>query len=117
MKYYHIVKFDRKIIASILKDGLKANEDGEIFLFENKSIQINGVKNFISDHIACNQIFVDEYVMFEIDSEGFNTDLIPDNVAEFAAKWQWILKQHIIEPRFIEIFGKYKTKFKNFYTD
>lgn len=113
LKYYHITEIE--LIDSILKEGLKANEDGEIFLFENKSIRVNNVVNTVADCIAMNQIFLDEYVMFEIDSKGISLELINDNVGELSHKQQWIAIQPLIEPNYISVFGIYKTGYKNFY--
>lgn len=113
MKYYHITRNSEKIISSILSEGLKDNEEGDIFLFENKSFGINGIINNVADHIAANQIFLNKYVMFEVDTDGINGDLIPDRVADYSAKFQWIAKQPIIEAKHINIFGIFKTEYKN----
>jgi hypothetical protein len=112
MKYYHISKPDKKTIISILSNGLKANEDGEIFLFENKSISIFGIKNYVADQIAQNQVFLKKYSMFEIDSEGLNIEAINDNVAEVSSQYQWIARQPVIEAKHINFFGVFKTNFK-----
>jgi hypothetical protein len=117
MKYYHITKNNKKTIDSILKKGLLCNEYGDIFLFENLSFIANGVKNYVSDHIACNQLFLKTYSMFEIDSEGITTELISDNVAELCWKQQWIVHQPFISPCYINLFGKYKTNYKNPFKD
>lgn len=111
--YYHITEVKNK--KSILKNGLKCNEDEEIYLFENKSICWNGVVNTIANCIAKNQIFLDDFIMFEINPIAFETILIPDEVGEFSAKYQWILKQKSIKPIYINFCGKYRTDYKNFY--
>lgn len=110
MKYYHITK--PILLKTILKQGLKANEEGHIFLFENKSIELNNVINTIADCIAYNQIFLDKYVMLEINSKGIATTLKKDNVGELSSQLQWIAKQPIIEPNYINFFGLFKTKYK-----
>jgi len=112
MKYYHIT--NKNNIRSIFDNGIKCNKNGEIFLFENIGLKCNGIINGISDCIANNQIFLDEYVMFEINNKGFKTESIPDNVAEISAKWQWILKQEVIVPKYVNIFGIYTNKFNLF---
>ncbi|MCZ2130798.1 MAG: hypothetical protein LC109_11100 [Bacteroidia bacterium] len=109
LKYYHITETKNKI--SILKTGIRCNEEGYIFLFENKSISYNGIINTIADCIAKNQIFLDRYVMFEIDSKGFQSELLPDEVGELSHKQQWILKQEKINPEFINLFGVYETQY------
>ena len=53
---------------------------------------------YIGDLIAMNQIFAEEYAQISIDPEGIQVELEPDNVAEFSAKWQWIVKQPFIDP-------------------
>jgi len=115
MNYYHITKLDQSIIKSILTTGLRAN-DGMIFLFENKSFRdsISGVENTISECIANNQLFLDEYAMFEISSEGITVELVNDNVGESTSKYQWICYQPVIEPKFINLFGTYRTDYKPF---
>ncbi|OAE94001.1 hypothetical protein [Flavobacterium psychrophilum] len=114
MKYYHITTKDK--MQPILKNGLIANECNEIFLFENKSIKHKetGITNNVSDCIAKNQLFISEYVMFEIDSKGFETELINDDVAELTSTEQWILKQSKIDKKYINVFGIFKTEFKPF---
>ena len=112
MKYYHIT--DKKNLSTILKEGLKANEEGDIFIFENKSIVFNSVVNTVADCIAHNQIFLDEYVMIEIAFEGITSEVINDNVAELSSALQWIVRQPLIEPKYLSLYGKYKTAYKPF---
>jgi hypothetical protein len=112
MKYYHITHKKNK--ESILTNGLKCNSEGQIFFFENKSISGFGVVNTIADMIARNQVFLDNYSMFEIDSEAFETNLINDNVGELSSKQQWYIYQDIIDPTFINLLGDYKTNYTNF---
>lgn len=110
MKFYHIT--NKENAKKIISKGLKSNEMGQIFLFENKSIQFNNVINTVADCIAKNQIFIDEYFMFEVDSKGFDTELINDNVGEMSAHYQWILNQSILKPNFVKFYGKFKTEFQ-----
>lgn len=109
---YHITEVEN--LESILEEGLKCNEDGEIFVFENKSIHCNGIINNIADMIAFNQIFLEEYVMIEIDEDGFESELIPDDVAELSHKQQWYVKQKIIAPEFLDHYGTYITKYEKY---
>lgn len=113
MKYYHIT--DRDNLSTILKEGLKANEEGNIFLFENKSIVINSVENTVADLIAYNQIFLEEYVMLEIDLNGITSEIINDNVGELSSSMQWIINQPLVKPEHIKSLGVYKTEFKPFW--
>jgi len=115
MKYYHITERDIALVDKILEEGLKADDEGQIFLFENLQFKINDVVNKVSDHIAKNQVFLDEYAILEIDSKGFNSELIQDNVGEFTSRWQWILQQELIEPEFISFYGVAETNYKPIY--
>jgi hypothetical protein len=108
MKYYHITENKQEVIQSILKHGL-ISESGEIFLFENKSIAKNDIINYVSCLIAANQLFLDEYAMFEIDAEGI-VELVPDEVGELTTGTTWIAKQSIINREYINLFGSYKTE-------
>jgi len=114
-KYYHITDVKNK--TSILKNGLRANEEGFIFLFENVSTinRDTNIQNTVSDMIAANQLSLEEYAMFEIDSKGINENLLKDEVAEFSAKNQFIAKQENIAPQFINLFGIYKTEYTPFF--
>lgn len=113
MKYFHIASFEN--VAKITMSGLLANEDGQIFLFENESFSVNGVVNSVADCIAHTQVFLPEYVILEIDSKGLNVELIKDNVGEFSARWQWIANQPLIEKKYIKLVGRFKTKYKTFF--
>lgn len=116
-KLYHITTADK--VRSILTDGLVANgggdtnsglsEDGYIYLFENKSY----VHPFfgtvaVADAIATNQLFITDYVMLEIDTDGINGELEHDNVCELSAFAQWKVKQDRIDSRYIDVHGTYK---------
>jgi hypothetical protein len=115
-KYYHIT--EKKNMQSILQNGLIANELNEIFLFENKILENTktGITNNVSDCIAKNQLFLEEYIMFEIKDKGFEVHLINDDVAELTAPQQWILKQSKIDRKHINVFGIFKTNFTPFQT-
>ena len=115
MKYYHIT--DVKNFDSILSNGLLANDEGNIYLFENKSIVGYGigydgagklgygkVQQYISDKIATSQLGLTEFAMFEI-SDLDCEQLINDDVAESSAACQWILHAQKIEPSHISLFG------------
>lgn len=115
--YYHITTPNKAL--NILKNGLKCNEEGEIFLFENKTLRVKeeyrsdyerlGLKTeiVVVEHIARNQVFLKDIVMLEIDSKGLYGELIQDKVGEATSEFQWIVKQPLIAPEFIEEFGHY----------
>lgn len=124
MKYYHVTSFENA--ERILKEGLKANEEGMIFLFLNKALKstvpvvkdgrvVNVEEHYylVADHIATRQTFTfPEYVILEVDSKGFNKELKEDVVGEgpSEAHMQWYLEQETIEPQYIQWFGMYKTR-------
>ncbi len=90
INYYHISDIKNK--NKILKEGLKAKE-GMIFLFSNITV---------ADDIAFSQIGITEFSVFEIDPHGINVEPISDTVSEFSAKFQWIVKQNLIEAKHIK---------------
>jgi len=107
-QYFHLTSKENSI--SILQNGLKANKEGDIFLFENKTITAKFLNKSIAvaDHIALNQIGLDEFVMFSIKSKGINGEIINDNVGEITSRQQWILKQNFIKPEHIDVYGIFK---------
>ncbi len=111
--YWHIT--DPKILDTILKEGLKANNNKEIFLFERGTYTFNGVTNKVADHIAKNQVLLDSYALIKVSSAGFNTEPIQDNVGELTTKLQWILRQDIIEPQWLFDYGQHEVNLKPIY--
>ena len=100
-KYYHLT--DVANASKILTEGIKANNEGLIFMFENLVICYNGIINTVADCIAYNQLYLEEYAVFEIASLGIYGEIMPDNVGEVSAKFQHILKQELIEKQFIKL--------------
>lgn len=90
--YYHISSIENK--ENILKNGLIANEDGQIFLIDNFKV---------ADTIAMHQLGLYDFSIFKINSTGFKCELINDNVAEFTRSSQFILEQDLIAPEFIKL--------------
>jgi hypothetical protein len=114
MKYYHITHPENA--RSILKNGIISNSDGEIFLFENKSIAFNNIINTVADSIAHNQLLLKQYSMFEVDISGLTNQLLQDNVGELTSCFQWILlNQKVILPQYIDYFGTFDTSFISVY--
>lgn len=126
--YYHLTKPEN--VSSILNNGLLANEDGEIYLYEagmysdirlsenaiillkEKGIQPTNddliiEEKPVSHHIARNQVFIKEYAVFSVSRYGIKVELQPDNVAELTAKFQWICKQPKIESKYLRFCGIY----------
>ena len=117
--YYHIS--DIKNIDSIIEKGLLADEDGNIFLFINDSIEEPGIarnkqgklcmgmkRRSVSDDIALNQLFLTEYALFEVSVKGIDEKLENDNVEELASVYHRIARQQQIKPEFIKLCGIYK---------
>jgi len=100
MSYFHISPLKNK--KSILKNGLKSN-DGTIFLFTDIMQENN---------IAVNQLFISEYSVFEILTEGISGELEEDNVTDIGSEYQVILMQDLIEAKYIKHISDIK---KNIY--
>ena len=100
--YCHITR--KENVQSIFKNGLRANKDGEIFVYDDVMLQQIGAGEpyYIGDSIAINQLGINDekYAVFFIDKKDIKGEVISDNVAEFAAPWQHIIKQKKIEPFF-----------------
>ena len=113
--YYHVTS--KENLESILANGLKANEDGDIFLFIDDTylnyfgsvvednVQKIGPKYVdVIDDICFNQVFLyDECVKLRINSKGLKGELIEDVIPEIPSRLhkQWIARQDVIEPKWI----------------
>ena len=102
-KLYHITSVDK--IDSILENGLRANEYGDIYLFDNVSIRLDDRTFYVADHIAKNQIFCDTYAMFEVDVKGIHKPIKQDVCGELTTKQQYVVNQKVINKKHISIFG------------
>lgn len=116
--YYHLTA--KENLQSILEKGLLANEEGDIFVFENCTIfnpfgcEIDYSKKTatcgvtvttVADHICNNQIFIkEECVMFKVHYRGIEREnFTEDKVGELPSYLhkQWIAKQQVIEPKWL----------------
>lgn len=96
--YYHVT--DVNNVSQIQKDGLKANEEGLIFVFTDM---------IVSSLIAQEQFgLVDRYAVFKIYSEGITGRVIKDRVAEFSAPYQRVIIQKKISKEYIYLLGTFK---------
>jgi len=96
--YYHVTNI--KNVDQIKKHGLKANEEGLIFVFTDM---------VVSDVIAKHQFgLVDRYAVFKIYSRGITGRVIKDRVAEFSAPYQRVIIQEKISKRHIDFLGTFK---------
>jgi hypothetical protein len=97
MKYYHVTSFED--YHSILKTGLHGQNVGEIFVMTDKVAAAS---------IAINQCGYRDYALLEIDSKGITGKVKQDCVAELTRKYQRIVCQDVIEPKYIKFKGMYK---------
>ncbi len=96
--YYHVT--DLKNVDQIKKDGLKANEEGLIFVFTDM---------VVSGLIAKEQYgLLDRYAVFKILSKGITGRVIKDRVADFSAPYQRVIIQEKISKMYMEFLGIFK---------
>jgi hypothetical protein len=96
--YYHVT--DVNNVDQIKRDGLKANEEGLIFVFTDM---------IVSGSIAKNQFgLVDRYAVFKIYSNGITGRVIKDRVAEFSAPYQRVIIQEKIQKNYIDFLGVFR---------
>ena len=113
MKYYHITKKENGL--SIHLFGLKSYENGEIFLFSDWTMTTRRTKKrvLICDLIARNQLFLDEFIIYEINPKGIKGEIKNDNVAELTSKFQWIITQDKISKSYVKLIGGRSTDIKS----
>lgn len=101
MKLYHLT--DPKNRAAIEAVGLTANEDGEIFTFTDM---------LVANTIARDQVFLERYIVFQIDAKSFRRKIGRDDVAEFSASLHRIVKAPNIPAKLITFVGEFETIFR-----
>ena len=118
--YCHMTRIGN--IPSILANGLKANKHGEIFVYDDVTVQTpykaGGERFYVGDAIALDQVFVfdDEYAVFFIDKKDIVGKVVADNVGELTSPWQHIIKQDRITPlSFVIIKNRLKEVYKKLY--
>lgn len=87
--FYHISPIENK--DSILSNGL-ISIFSEIFVCN----EFNQLKR-----IASGQLGISEYSIFKISSSNITGEILNDNVGEFGSQHQFIIKQEIIESKYI----------------
>lgn len=87
--FYHISPIKNK--NSILSNGL-ISASSEIFVCN----EFNQLKR-----IASGQLGISEYSIFQISSSNITGKILNDNVGEFGSQHQFIIKQDIIESKYI----------------
>lgn len=86
-RLFHLSPIDN--LDSIKEKGLLLNEDGELFLLDEAIIKYYMFGEFkVSELIAWNQLFLEEYLMIEVEVEIDNLEM--DNVAEITRDYQYI---------------------------
>lgn len=98
--YYYVT--DVKNVDQIKEHGLKANEEGLIFVFTD--MVISGL--IAKEHYGLE----DRYAVFKIFSNGITGRVIKDRVAEFSAPYQRVIIQEKISKRCIEFLGIFKVE-------
>jgi len=95
--YYHVTNV--KNVPQIKRGGLKANEEGFIFVFTDM---------IVAETIATQQCFLmDQYAVFVIHSKGITGKVIMDRVAEYSAPYQRIIIQKEIPKRYIDFLASF----------
>ena len=96
--YYHVT--DVNNISQIQKEGLKANEEGLIFVFTDM---------IVPSLVAQEQFgLADQYAVFKISSKGITGRVIKDRVAEFTAPYQRVIIQEKISIPYVYLLGIFK---------
>lgn len=107
-KYYYIS--DLESVSDIEQHGIKANENGDIFIFIIFKEKIQDAVN-IAGYIAINQLFLENYALFEIQEEGITGEITDHKVSGRVSQYQKIIKQDIISRKHIKFINSYKTSF------
>ena len=107
-KFYYISNVDK--IAGIRESGIAAGRDGSIPIFTIDKGKIKDVLN-IAGYIASNQLFLDEYGLFEIAERGITGELVKQDISGKTATYQRNLRQGKIDPEHLNFLNIYKTYF------
>jgi len=100
--FYHVT--NPKNVKSIMKHGLKCDEEGNIFVFTDP---------FFANAIARDQCFLMKgYALLQIDARHLEGSVEPDRVAEWPARFQRIVKQDRIAPELINHLNNFSTIYK-----
>lgn len=95
--FFHLT--DAKNLDRILADGLRAGDDGYIYLFTDL---------LVANTIARDQVFIaDRYAVLVVSATGITRRIWRDRVGELAAPYQRRTKQEIIKPKFLQHAGTF----------
>ncbi len=108
IKFYYISNIHS--VKDIQENGIKSDDDGNISLFTIDRGKIKDVLN-IAGYIAGNQLFLDEYALFEVLDCGLTGEMSEDKVLGKTARYQRIVKQKFIDKECLKFVNSYRTYF------
>jgi len=107
-KNYYISKVN--LVPLIQENGIEADAEGSIFLFVIDKGKMKDILN-IAGYITTNQLFLDEYALFEVFENGITGEMIDFKTSGRTEQYQKILKQKNIHKDHIKFVNCYKTYF------
>jgi len=99
MKLFHLTPIANK--ASIQAEGIRGSEQGKIFVFTDM---------IVANTIARDQVFTPQFSVFRINPKGVRGKIIPDRVAEIAARWHRVIRQAKILPHYLTLVSDFVTQ-------
>lgn len=105
--YYHISSVDA--VAKIKKHGLRLDEDGKLYVLDAVEITVDNLTIDIAAALATNQLFLDEFAVWEIQPVAITAEPEPDDVGEAWSQHQFIIS-HPISPQHVTLMGTYTIK-------
>jgi len=94
MLLFHLTWPDN--LERIESEGLRADSDGNIFAFTDL---------IVADSIAAYQVFTETYALLWLHPRGITSKLYADDVGELTRRFQCIIRQERIEPRYVHYLG------------
>lgn len=104
---YCIGSFDA--IDDIRQNGIKAEDDGYILFLTTEDI----ADNYVRDQCFCGG----KYALIDVSTWGIHNIIKPYNIGEFAACHQRLVRQKVIDPKFIKRIRVVDSLDKKFYVD
>lgn len=108
LKFYYISKVEH--VPDIQENGIHADMESYIPIFSLDKGKINDALN-VAGYISSNQLFLDEYALFEITASGITGSISKQSISGKTSQYQKILKQQIIKKEHIKFINIYKTYF------
>ena len=97
MRYFHLAP--EKDLSSIYNDGITADNKGEIKIITLREDFL--ADKFIFDIYAYEILGLDIYCLFQISSDGINSEILDGRIDHLFSDYFKILKQDTIEKRYI----------------